>query len=104
MHTYHVDHLGPLPSTSKFYNYIFVIVDAFTKFVWIYPVRTTKSEEVIKKLEFQSEVFGSPTRIVSDRGPAFTSNTFREYCEGKRIQHILTTTESLVGKLWLHMV
>lgn len=60
--------------------------------VWIYPVRTTKSEEVIKKLEFQTEVFGNPVRVVSDRGAAFTSNAFKEYCERNRIQHVLTTT------------
>lgn len=26
--TYHVDHLGPLPSTAKSYKYIFIVVDA----------------------------------------------------------------------------
>lgn len=32
--TFHIDHLGPLPSTAKCYKYILVIVDAFSKFVW----------------------------------------------------------------------
>jgi len=31
--SYHIDHLGPLPSTKKSYRYIFVVVDAFSKFI-----------------------------------------------------------------------
>ncbi|GBN43865.1 Transposon Tf2-9 polyprotein [Araneus ventricosus] len=31
--TYHVDFIGPLPSTNKRYQHIFTVVDAFTKFV-----------------------------------------------------------------------
>ncbi|GBO25212.1 hypothetical protein AVEN_106906-1 [Araneus ventricosus] len=37
LHTYHIDHLGPLESTNKNYKYVLAIIDAFTKFVWIYP-------------------------------------------------------------------
>lgn len=31
--TYHVDHLGPMPSTKKCYHHIFAVVDGFSKFV-----------------------------------------------------------------------
>ncbi|GFW19988.1 transposon Ty3-I Gag-Pol polyprotein [Trichonephila clavipes] len=31
--TYHVDIIGPLPSTNKSYHHIFTVVDAFTKFL-----------------------------------------------------------------------
>lgn len=92
LHTFHVDHLGPLPSTAKSYQYIFVVVDGFTKFVWIYPVKNTTSSEAVKKLEGQADTFGNPVRIVSDRGSAFTSNEFREYCERSKVEHVLTTT------------
>lgn len=50
IHTYHVDHSGPMPSTSKNYKYLLVIIDAFTKYTWIYPVKTTKAEEAVRKL------------------------------------------------------
>lgn len=30
--TFHVDHVGPLPSSNKNYQYIFAVIDAFTKF------------------------------------------------------------------------
>ncbi|GBN95718.1 hypothetical protein AVEN_21208-1 [Araneus ventricosus] len=30
LHTYHIDHLGPLESTNKNYKYVFAIIDEFT--------------------------------------------------------------------------
>lgn len=43
-------------------------------------------------LRKQSCIFGNPRRIISDRGSAFTSSEFQEYCKIEEIQHILTTT------------
>lgn len=92
LHTYHVDHLGPLPSTAKCYKHLFVIIDAFTKFVWLYPVKSTTTAEVLKKLEIQREIFGNPYRIISDKGSAFTANDFQDYCNNQKITHVQTTT------------
>lgn len=90
--TYHVDHLGPLASTKKSYRHIFVVVDSFTKFTWLYATKSTSTAEVIDRLHKQSVIFGNPRRVVSDRGTAFTSNDFKEYCRHENIQHVLTTT------------
>lgn len=84
--TWHVDHLGPMPSTRKSYNYIFTIVDAFTKFIWLFPVKSTTAEEVIKKLKIVANTFGNPRRIVSDRGAAFTSKAFEDYCAENNVE------------------
>lgn len=92
LHTYHVDHIGPLESTHKGYKHIFAVVDSFTKFIWLYPVKSTTSREVIAKLEVQKAVFGNPAQVVSDRGTAFTSNEFEEYCRAENIVHSLITT------------
>lgn len=90
--TYHIDHVGPLPSTKKSYRYIFVVIDAFSKFVWFYATKTANASEVLDKLTKQSTVFGNPRRIISDRGAAFTSNDFATYCKKENIEHVLTTT------------
>lgn len=50
LNTLHVDHLGPMDSTSKHYKYIFAMVDGFSKFVWLYPTKSTGAEEVIRRL------------------------------------------------------
>lgn len=90
--TYHIDHFGPLPSTKKKYNHIFAVVDGFTKFIWLYPVKTTNTIEVLDKLIKQSAIFGNPRRIVSDRGSTFTSHDFKEYCKDEGIEHVTVVT------------
>jgi len=93
LHTYHTDHLGGsfLESTSKNYNHILVVIDSFIKFVWLYPTKNTTSLEMIKKLTLQQQIFGNPACIVSDRGTAFSSKEFKDYCEKEGIRHILIT-------------
>lgn len=39
--TMHLDHVGPMTSTKKQYNYILTMIDSFTKFVWLFPTKTT---------------------------------------------------------------
>ncbi|GFW82934.1 retrovirus-related Pol polyprotein from transposon 412 [Trichonephila clavipes] len=90
--TYHVDFIGPLPSTNKSYQHIFTVVDAFTKFTWLYPVKTVSAESALEKLKQQQKTFGNPIRIISDRGLAFTSKLFNDYCDEENIQHLQIAT------------
>ncbi|GFX89531.1 hypothetical protein TNCV_72241 [Trichonephila clavipes] len=90
--TYHVDSIGPLPSTNKSYQHIFTVVDAFTKLTWLYPVKTVSAKSALEKLKQQQKTFGNPIRIISDRGSAFTSKLFNDYCNEENIQHLQITT------------
>ncbi|GFU71215.1 hypothetical protein TNCV_2673791 [Trichonephila clavipes] len=90
--TYHVDFIGPLPSTNKSYQHIFPVVDAFTKFTWLYPVKTVSAESALEKLKQQQKTFGNPIRIISDRSSAFTSKLFNDYCDEENIQHLQIVT------------
>ncbi|GFV29824.1 hypothetical protein TNCV_1926491 [Trichonephila clavipes] len=90
--TYHVDFIGPLPSTNKSYQHIFTVVDAFTKFTWLYPVKTVSAESALEKLKQQQKTFDNPIRIISDRGSAFTSKLFNDYCDEENIQHLQIAT------------
>lgn len=90
--TYHIDHIGPMDATVKMYKYLFVVVDGFSKFVWIYPTKTTNTKEALDKLKIQQQHFGNPRRIISDKGSAFTSHDFKTFCEEEKIEHLFTTT------------
>ncbi|XP_037297451.1 uncharacterized protein K02A2.6-like [Manduca sexta] len=92
LHTLHLDHVGPLTETNKQYNHILTIIDAFTKFVWLFPCKSTTTKEVLIKLEVLQQTFGNPERVITDRGTAFTSNDFQQYCirEGIECCHITT--------------
>ncbi|GFX72085.1 transposon Tf2-11 polyprotein [Trichonephila clavipes] len=45
-----------------------------------------------KKLKQQQKTFGNPIRIISDRGSAFTSKLFNDYCDEENIQHLQIAT------------
>lgn len=91
-HTLHIDHLGPFVTSINKNKYLLVIVDAFTKFVFISPVPNTDSVNVINELESISKIFGNTRRLISDAGSCFTSNNFKQYCIDKNIRlHTIAT-------------
>ena len=65
------------------------VIDSFTKFCWLYPTKST-SKEVITKLQMQSQTFGNPAGIITDRGTVFSSLEFQNYCEEEGIKHSIT--------------
>lgn len=90
--TIHIDHYGPLEKCPKNAKYIFLIVDAFTKFVKLYPCKSTGSKEVVKHMSTYFNTYSTPLRVVSDRGTAFTSQYFKEFMNECNIQHVLIAT------------
>lgn len=87
--TIHIDHVGPFETSKRKKKFLFVVVDGFTKFCFIEPVRDQKSSAVVKILTELIYLFGAPRRIISDRGSAFTSQTFKTFCGAYNIKHIL---------------
>lgn len=91
-HTLHLDHLGPFVKSTQNKCYLLVIVDSFTKFVFIAATNDTKSKRVVNELDKIFKIFGNPKRVICDAGSAFTSKSFTKYCEDKAIRrHIIAT-------------
>lgn len=86
--TIHIDHLGPFPKSSKGNAYVIAVVDSFSKYVVVKATRSTDTRGVVNLLNEMTMFFGLPARIVSDRGTAFTSKQFNEYCQRNAIQHV----------------
>lgn len=93
-HTVHIDHIGPFVKSKRGNTHILVVVDSFTKFVFIKAVRNTKTLSVIKVLEDIFDTFRSPERLVSDRGSCFTAHSFKRFCLDRGIKHILNAVAS----------
>jgi transposase InsO family protein len=87
--TLHVDHLTPASRSSSTRNrYIFVVIDAFTKYVKLYAVRSTNAAEIIKCLRSYFEHYSQSLRIISDRGSCFTLREFDEFLNSQNVQHV----------------
>ncbi|CAK1594960.1 unnamed protein product [Parnassius mnemosyne] len=80
-----------MTSTHKSSKYILNVVDAYTKFTWIYPVKTSTMEKTLEKLRLQQQTLGAHERIITDRKAAFTSRDFQEYCNSENITHYTIT-------------
>lgn len=75
----HMDHFGPI--SEQGFKYIFVIIDAFTRFTWLFAVKHLSSKEVIKHLTFLFSMLGNPKKVISDIGTAFMSQELKQFLE-----------------------
>lgn len=92
MDTVHVDHLGPFVKSTKGNAYLIMAIDAFTKFLFVKPVRSTQARPVKDFLENVFQTFGVPRRIICDRGSCFTSETFTAFTKELGIKVVLNAT------------
>ena len=75
-----IDIIGPLP-TSNGMDAIVVIVDRFTKMIHLKATMTNVSSEGIAKI-YRDDIWklhGIPRKILSNRGPQFTSKFMEEF-------------------------
>ncbi|CAL1672060.1 unnamed protein product [Lasius platythorax] len=88
-HIFHADHFGPIKETRDGFKHIFLVIDAFTRYTWLFPTKSTGSREAIKNLSFLFQNFGFPRFFVSDRGTAFTSQDFENFLKHYNVSHRL---------------
>ena len=72
----HVDHKGPLRPSSHGKNFCLVVIDAFSRYLQLYPCIHADSKETIKLLEKYITTFGIPQQNIHDNGSTFMSNIF----------------------------
>lgn len=87
-----MDFVGPMVRSRQGNVAILVILDGFSKFVAMYPVRRICSDAVVKVLtERYFPSFGLPHTIVSDNATVFRSRRFHDTCFSWGIKHVTTS-------------
>ena len=81
------DFVGPLP-TSNGFHYLLVIVDCFSRFPEIYPVRDLTAKTLISKFRDFFSRYGFPDAIITDRGSQFESKEFKDYLTNFEIKKL----------------
>ncbi|CAF1350909.1 unnamed protein product [Rotaria sp. Silwood1] len=87
-HTIGVDIMGPFSITQRQKQYLLVVVDYFTRWVELFPLKTTTSSDIANILV--NEIicrWGCPTYILSDNGPQFISELFTNICSSLGIKN-----------------
>ena len=88
-----VDLMGPFPRSKSGNVFLLVVVDYYSKWVEMFPLRDSKTPRLIKIL--REEIFtrwGVPLYLVSDRGPQFTANLLTDLCKAWGVVQKLTTS------------
>ena len=81
---------GEMPTTTFGNRYLFVVYDAFTKFVRLYPMRKVTSQACVNKIvkDFVPK-YGPIEAILTDNATIFTSKTWEETLKdmGTKVLH-----------------
>lgn len=90
-----IDFLGPYPRSKSGNIGIFVVLDHFSKFCFLKPIRKFTADVIVKYMEEELfHTFGTPETIVSDNGAQFKSKKFKELTKNYGINHVFTAVYS----------
>ena len=82
-----VDLLGPFPGGES----VFVAMDYYSRYSEIEIMNSTSATAVIKALNRIFATHGLPCTLVSDNGPQFISDNFKDFMKVNDIHHARTT-------------
>eukprot|EP00117_Sycon_ciliatum_P020844 scpid75746/ scgid18439/ Retrovirus-related Pol polyprotein from transposon 412; Protease; Reverse transcriptase; Endonuclease len=87
-----MDFLGPLPRSNGGNLYIMAVIDYFTKWLELFPLRNIQTTTVADKLTTHIiSRYGVPEQIHSDQGSQFESDLFQDLCRTLHIHKTRTT-------------
>ncbi|KAI5746665.1 hypothetical protein M8J77_006124 [Diaphorina citri] len=85
---WYLDLIGPLPCSSNQNKFILVMLDEFTKYVEIIPLRNSTGKTVTQ--HFKKTIlnrYGAPRRIITDNGTPFINSLMKTLSETYGFEH-----------------
>ena len=89
-----MDTIGPLPEDINGNKHIIVIIDTFTRYVNMYPVKDVSAISAARAFHEHSCRFGYPKMITTDNGSQFMNELFKQLTLLEGIKHINTVPYS----------
>lgn len=91
----YTDLLGPYPRSKRGNTHILVVLDKFSKFVFLHPLRKATAKEIVDYLEHQIfYLFGVPETVYSDNGVQYKSKEFTALVKRFGIKHLTSATHA----------
>lgn len=91
-HTIHLDCTGPFSQSAEGFKYILLIVDGFTKFCILKPLKTLGAQELVSIIRENITLFGTPSKVITDRGTNFSSHQLRSLLSSLQVEHHMIAT------------
>lgn len=80
--------LDSLKDDNDGFRYVLLVIDAFSRYVRVRPLKTKTAREVLTAFkEIIGELEYPPLNIVTDHGGEFFNKSFESYCKSKGIKH-----------------
>jgi transposase InsO family protein len=76
-----LDQVGPLKKAKGKFEYIFVAIDKFTKWIEYRPLMKYSATKAVKFVQDIVHHFGIPNRIITYLGSPFTTIEFRKWAQ-----------------------
>jgi hypothetical protein len=83
-----IDAIGPLPPSDEGYKYILVIIDCFTRWIELFPMKDVSAIAAADSIVQFAGRYGFAKQLVSDRGSQFVNSIISE------LMQLLTTEHS----------
>ena len=91
---FYVDTIGPLTTTTEGYQFILVVIEAFTRYVDLVALRSTDAAGAVDALNQIFARTGVPQSLLSDKGTQFVNELMEAYCQLAGIHQHTTTAHS----------
>ena len=76
------------------YKYLFTTIDVFTKYAWVYPLKSKDCETTKKCFEdILSKCGKQPEKLQTDRGSEFVCAKFKNFLKSKNIHHYVSYSD-----------
>jgi len=86
------DLMGPLPRGQGGCRYILAILDVFSKYIKLYPLKRATTDTIVKRLvNDYIPTIGLFKKILTDNGTQFTSDKWNKIMQGLKITNLHTT-------------
>ena len=86
-----IDICGPLPQTESGNRYIVSMIDKFTRFCYLVPVKDIRTLTIVKAYQKWINLFGAPKCLLSDNGTQFTSEIFKCFTQQHKTKQVFST-------------
>ena len=82
-----------LENENDGYRYLLVMIDVFSRFVWVEPIKNKTNVEVIKAFEKFFRQGHVPRHLRTDRGTEFTARVMKQFFNHYNISHFVSLNE-----------
>jgi hypothetical protein len=94
MQELHIDTIGPLDKDRHGYTYVLTVIDAFSRWVMAYPLRTLTAEEFLIALIEHIGIFGTPMTIKTDGGSQLSNELVKQVLALLKTEHKISVAYS----------